>query len=183
MNGLYNVICVDDENIILQGIVSMIKENPLIKDVAGFTLAKSAIDYVKNNSVDIAFLDVEMYQMTGIELAKEMRCINPKIYIVFLTGYANYAVDAFGVHANGFLTKPADDEDIAGEINHFDEVMRGKMPKKRLRVQTFGNFQVFIDDEAIRFTYHLSKEIFAYLVDRKGATVTMAELATVCEEY
>lgn len=183
MDGLYNVICVDDENIILQGIVSIVRDNPLVKNVVGFTITKGAIDYVKENSVDIAFLDVEMYQTNGIELARIIRSINPRVYIVFLTGYANFAIDAFGVHANGFLTKPAADDDIDKEIKHYDSVMKSVTPQKRLRVQTFGNFEVYIDDEAVHFSYHLSKEIFAYLIDRKGASVTMAELATVCEEY
>lgn len=183
MERKYKVICVDDESIILNGIKLIIEANPLVSEVKGFTKAFDAIEWVSHNFVDIAFLDIEMYQMSGIELAKQLRKINPNLYIIFLTGYTEYAMQAFGVHANGFLKKPVDKDDIDRELHHFENLTSLKVPEKKIIIHTFGNFELYIDGEKMKFSYHLTKELIAYLVDRKGASVTMSELTTICDEY
>ena len=91
----------------------------------------------------MAFLDIEMSGMTGLELTVRLRENDPDIRIVFVTAYSQYAVEAFGVHATGYLLKPVDREALQRELTFIYEK---EEPKKRIRVQTFGGFDVFVAD-------------------------------------
>lgn len=63
------------------------------------------------------------------------------------------------------------------------EASRTNSPQaKRLRVQTFGNFEVFYDGKPVHFSRSRTKELFAYLIDRRGAGSTMGELISVLWE-
>lgn len=55
-------------------------------------------------------------------------------------------------------------------------------PGKRVRMQTFGNFEVYVDGKPLEFKYSRTKEMLAYLVDRQGALCTMAEIQAVLFE-
>lgn len=176
MNKKFNAICLDDEKIILDGLVKIIGNNSDIASIHGFSRDDQLFEWLKSNKADIAFLDVNMYGKTGMEIAEHLKQLNPRIYIVFISGHAEYAVDAFKLKANGYILKPADDEDIKREIDYIKEIEKRRKPKKRVYAHTFGNFDVFIDDEPIKFSYHLTKEVFAYLIDRRGCDVSMAEL-------
>lgn len=74
-------------------------------------IAKSKIDYSKDNeqlcNVDIAFLDIDLKdQITGLNVAQFIKRKNPYVAIIFITSHSNYALDAFHLHACGFLQKP-----------------------------------------------------------------------------
>ena len=88
------VISVDDEKIILEDFVDMLKAMHEIDSVEGFTDCDEALEYVKNEEVDVAILDIHMRGMDGIELAKRMKVIKPGINIVFLTAYSEYSMQA-----------------------------------------------------------------------------------------
>jgi len=62
------------------------------------------------------------------------------------------------------------------------DVIEDALPVKRVMVQTFGNFQVFIDDKPVNFSRSKSKELFAFLIDRRGAGVSTAEIASILFE-
>lgn len=184
MDGKYIAICLDDEKIILNGLLNMVNGNSLIKKAEGFTKPSEAVEWVKNNAVDIAFLDIEMFNKSGIEIAVEMKTYRPNLWVIFVTGYQQYALEAFSIHANGFLTKPADEDDINREISYYHSKMSNYKNSSEIKIQTFGNFDVFIRGVRVRFSYHLSKEVLAYLVNKRGATATISELATnLCCEY
>lgn len=131
--------------------------------------------------MDIAFLDINMPKINGIELAKKVREIRPHIKIIFVTAYSEYLLDAFKMHADGYLMKPATLEDIQAELDH---IIRQKETEteKHLRVQCFGEFEVFYDKKPVKFARSKTKELFAYLVHRKGASVTVGEICAVLWE-
>ena len=70
------IIAVDDEKLALEGLVMAIEEAVPSSEVNGFSKTKLALEFFKENICDIAFLDVEMRGMTGLELAKELKEIN-----------------------------------------------------------------------------------------------------------
>lgn len=129
-----------------------------------------------DDSVKVAFLDIEMPGMTGIELAKELLKKNPELNIIFVTAYDDYAREAYRVHASGYLTKPYDTMDIIREM----ENLRYPIPvtKRKMRVQCFGNFEVFYGDEPIHFERKGSKEILAYLINQRGSSSNRVEICT-----
>ena len=167
-------ICVDDEKILMDHTVSMCSELPQIDEVRGFTKPKEALQWLEDNTADLALLDIDMPTMNGIELAMRIKEKSPDTAIIFITGYSHYAVDAFQVRATGYLLKPITQEMLAKDV----EYALSGMPKKlasHVLVCTFGNFDVFVDGKPVRFKMARCKELLAYLVDRHGRNVTRAE--------
>ena len=173
------IIAVDDERIALEGLLDVISEAAPTAQLNGFEYPEDALAFVEENDCNIAFLDVEMAEMSGVELAEQLKLRNPDINIIFATGFEEYRKEAYDLHASGYLTKPITVEKVKKELGD----LRRPIPKNaRLRVQAFGNFEVFVDDTPIAFKYSKTKELFAYLIDRKGALCTLAELQAVLFE-
>ena len=101
-----HVIIVDDEKIILNGGIPILKQVMPDAEVTGFTKPSSAIEYAKSHKVDLAFLDIEMGMTSGLDVCRELLECNPKTNVIYLTAYADYALDAWSTGASGFMTKP-----------------------------------------------------------------------------
>lgn len=168
------IICVDDEELILNLIIYMCEQIPQIDEVEGFSSALKALDYIKNNKADIALLDIDMPEMNGITLAVKIKVIDPEIKIIFLTGYSQYAVDAFKIHAQGYLMKPINKDRLIEEIN-FAAKENDTDDYPHFFARTFGAFDFLIDGQPIKFSRSKSKELLAYLIDKKGAGITRAD--------
>ena len=175
------IVCVDDERILMEYTVSICLELPEITEAKGFTKAKEALEWIKSNGADIALLDIDMPEMNGLELAVRIKDISPDTAIIFLTGYAQYALEAFSVHASGYLLKPVSKEALENDINYFLS-SKANAKKNEVRIETFGSFEVYINDEQVKFSMAKCKELLAYLVDRNGGSVTRAELASILWE-
>ena len=173
------IIAVDDEKIALESLASSIKSIVAEDEVISFRFPEDALEYVKENSCDIAFLDVEMAGMSGVELAIELKKYNSEINIVFCTGHGHYRDKAFELHASGYLTKPITPEKVKQEL---ENLRRPIFEKKCLKVQTFGNFEVYLDGKPLAFKYRRTKELFAYLIDRVGALCTVGEIIGILFE-
>ena len=131
-------IAVDDEVLMLGALVTAIKASPDIAEVTKFSDCEEALEFVKDNPVDIAFLDISMRGMGGLTLAERISEVCPQCKIVFCTGYSEYAVDAFQIHVSGYLLKPITAQDVQKEIDH----IKGERSKEKLlRIQCFGNFE------------------------------------------
>ena len=167
------IICVDDEELVLNLVVYLCEKMPQISDVRGFTSSLQALDYLKDNQADIAFLDIDMPEMNGITLAVKIKELCPDTAIVFLTGYSKYAVEAFKIHANGYLLKPIEKDKLEEEVNH---VLNSKENIKypHIYAKTFGVFDFLIDGKPVRFARSKSKELLAFLIDKQGAGVKRA---------
>ena len=169
-------IAVDDEALMLRALVRAISVSPDIAEVFKFSDCEKALAYVNENPVDVAFLDINMRGMGGLALAEKIIASRPDCKIVFCTGYEEYALPAFKLHASGYLMKPISAEDVQGEI---DNIKRGRQKEKLLTVNCFGNFEVYAKDEALQFKRSKTKELFAFLVDRNGAGMTAKQISAV----
>jgi two-component SAPR family response regulator len=167
------VIAVDDEVLMLGALVAAINASPDISEVAKFSGCDEALEYVKDHDVDIAFLDINMRGMGGLALAEKIVAACPDCKIVFCTGYEEYAIQAFKLHASGYLMKPVSAEDVQAEIDNIKGINKKEKP---LSVKCFGNFEVYAKGEKLAFKRSKTKELFAFLVDRNGAGVTVAEI-------
>ena len=169
-------IAVDDEVLMLGALAEAIEASPDIEAVELFSDCEKALDFVKNHSADIAFLDINMRGMGGLALAEAIISARPNCRIVFCTGYEEYAVSAFKLHASGYLMKPISAEDVQREIDHINGVFR---PKKLLTVKCFGDFEVYAKNEKLVFKRVKTKELFAFLIDRNGAGMTAKQICAV----
>lgn len=169
------MIAVDDEKLALEGLLDAIGKVVPDAEVSGFRKTKEALEYVKQEGCDVAFLDIEMRGMSGLEFAKLLKGVNPQVNVIFTTGYGEYAGDAFGMHASGYVMKPVTPEKIKKELDELRFPIADKN-EKRLCVQAFGNFEVLVDGSPVRFQYTKTKELLAYLVDRNGALCSNREI-------
>ena len=176
------ILLVDDEELQLLRLKKAVEKVLPSERILCYSNPLKAFEENKKVKIDVAFLDIEMPVLNGLQLAKKLKSINPTINIVFVTAYPQYAVNAYELHASGYVTKPVTEERIRIEIDGLRYPIDFK-PTKRLYVKCFGNFEVFCDGLPLRFQRSKSKELFAYLIDREGAAVNVNELnAALWEE-
>lgn len=172
-------ICVDDEGLILQRTVSLMKKTNKFESVESFMNPEDALSYASKDKVDIALLDIDMPQMTGLELATRLKKKCPGIKIVFLTGYSEYAIEAYALHATGYLLKPINYEKLLSEIEYaLDTPGQGEDTESssRVKIETFGYFNVIADGKPVVFKRSKSRELLACLVDRQGHFISRKDL-------
>lgn len=172
-------IAVDDEVLMLGALVAAVKASPDITEVEKFSNCEDALGYVKDNPVDIAFLDINMRGMGGLALAEKIISACPDCKIVFCTGYEEYAIPAFKLHASGYLLKPVSAKDVQAEIDNIKGILQKQKP---LEVKCFGTFEVYAKGEKLTFKRSKTKELFAFLIDRNGAGVSVAEIGVTLWE-
>lgn len=112
------MIVVEDEPVILKGFVHLLSDTLPNTQVFGFQSGMEALQFAQSNRVDAAFLDIELCGESGVELAKEMSAINPRINIIFLTGHSEYYAEALDMHCSGYILKPLTPKKIRKEIEH-----------------------------------------------------------------
>jgi two-component SAPR family response regulator len=170
------ILCVDDEELILALTVSMCRGIPGPVEAVGFTRSAQALEWLERNEPEIALLDINMADMHGLALAAKIKTLRPDTAIIFLTGYSEYAVDAFALHASGYLLKPVSQKRLEAEIAH---ALRGRpvqKPTPHIFAKTFGSFDLFVDGRPVAFSRARSKELLAYLIDRQGSGVTRPQI-------
>jgi two-component SAPR family response regulator len=166
------IVAVDDEIIALEGLMKSIGEVVPSAQLCGFRYSDEALSHIESHGADIAFLDIEMMKMSGVELAEELKKINPRINIIFSTGYGHYRDAAFDMHASGYMTKPITVEKVRKEIQN----LRYPVAQRKIKIRTFGNFEATVDGKPIDFKYRKAKEMLAYLIDRNGASCSVGEM-------
>ena len=169
------IIALDDEELALEGLMDAIRACAPNAELHGFSYAEDVLVFLRDHSCDVAFLDVEMAGINGVELAEQLKLRNPDINLIFATGFSRYQGAAFDLHASGYLMKLITAEKVKREL---DNLRRPVSEEKRIQVQCFGNFEVYLDGIPLEFKYHKTKELLAYLVDREGALCTNGEIIT-----
>ncbi len=112
-----NVIMVDDERIVLTGGLPVLKRILPNANVKGFTKPSEALEFARNNTVTLAFLDIEMGKKNGLDLCRELLAINQRTQVIFLTAYADYSLDAWDTGARGFLLKPISEDAVKQQLS------------------------------------------------------------------
>lgn len=172
------IYAVDDEYLGLELLkTSIIKANPK----AILTCFESPLELLKKakeETPDICFLDIEMPEMNGLDLAKELVNISKKINIIFVTGYSDFVLDAYKMFASGYVLKPVDYKEIKKQLDN----LRYPVPTTRIYAKCFGDFSISIDGKPILFRLKRSKELLAYLIDRNGADVSRKQAASMLFE-
>lgn len=165
------VISVDDERLALEDLRDICLSLPQVTSFQAFSNPADALEHAATNKIDLAFLDIEMPVMSGLELAERLLRIDNTVKIVFVTGFKEYALDAFGVNAVGYVLKPFSEDMIRREIEKVSSLqMLAATPS--VAVKTFGYFDVFVQNKPVYFSSSKAKELLALLVDRQGGSVS-----------
>ena len=176
-----NILAVDDELHALRLLEDAIKKSVIDSTVYLCHDEDLALAVAREHGVDVAFLDIHMPGMGGIALAHALKTINPKINIIFATGYSEHMKEGIELRMSGYLLKPVTPEAVRTEMENLRNPIQ-PTSDKLLRVITFGNFEVFAAGAPVKFERKQAKEIFAYLVDKRGTSVTYPELAAALFE-
>ena len=114
------IVCVDDHPIMLKGITQSIEQLLPSASIAAFENASSALEYVEGNGCDILICEIELSGTDGLTLAKNVKKINSKVNIIFLTvcDEKEYAKEVLKIKPSGYLVKPAKNEQLAAELSN-----------------------------------------------------------------
>ncbi|MBR4152578.1 MAG: response regulator [Selenomonadaceae bacterium] len=113
-----NVIMVDDRKIFLTGALPILEEVLPDAIITGFTRPSEAIEYARTNLIALAFLDIEMGKINGLDLCRTLLKINPCTNVVYLTAHMEYSFDAWSTGASGFTLKPITAEGVRAQLKN-----------------------------------------------------------------
>ena len=166
-------ICViDDEPIICEGARKIIRDVAPEAQADYFSDPFLAWEHLQQETADVVFLDIEMPGVSGVELARKIKSVQPACNIIFVTAFAQYQTDAWKMHASGYVMKPMTRERLREELNELRHPVENQ---SGLFIQTFGHFEVYHKGTPVKFSYSKSKELLAILVDHRGAMVSQQE--------
>ena len=171
-------IAVDDEKIILEELCAMIKQTE-IELVSAFQDPLEALESIKSLKPDVVFLDIEMPGLNGIEMARKIAHFDPKIQIVFVTAYEQYALKAFEVSAVHYLLKPLTQDKINEAVERVRRVLqmnevKGDIGKPEAAFGKAGTEgRISVTDRNNIFIIKLSDII--YLKSEEGRTVLVTK--------
>ena len=185
------ILIVDDEQMGVDGLTESVTE-ALGEEIELHTFLdpkKALADVQKaakaGKPYDIVFQDIEMPGMNGLELAVKIKKASSDTNLVMVTAYQEYALDAWKLHVSDYLLKPASAEDVKNALENLRNPLQStaaQTEEKRLRVICFGSFEAFVGDKPLTFHRGRSKELLAYLIDRRGAVCSMGELLGILFE-
>lgn len=178
------IFAVDDERPMLEELHEAIAEAAPGAEILDFRRASDALEAITARGVvpDVVFSDISMPGMDGLHLAVRVKTAAPNAQIVFVTGYSEYALEAWKRHVNGYLMKPVDAAAIREQLSYLSVPSSAAPKAGKLTVRCFGNFEVFWQGKPLTFGRRQTKELLAYLVDREGAYCTAGELITALWE-
>lgn len=186
---MVHILAVDDERLaleVLAGELEKVFPEAAIHAESNAAAAMQIVQELKEAGEPPAFvfLDIELGHADGVDMARRIRELCPRAAIFFCTAHTRYAMDAFQLMAKGYLLKPIRAKAIEQVLDEMvsDWRERLKEENREVRIQTFGNFEVFVDGNPLRFEREKSKELLAYLVDRRGASVTTEQIAVTLWE-
>ncbi len=174
---MLRIVAVDDEKHVLERFERMMLERNEIEIGGLFETGEQLLDYLKQQPVDAVFLDIEMPGSNGLQLSEQVLDLNKNIEIIFVTAYNQYAVEAFEHQALDYIIKPLTEERLDKTVRRLLKHKKTLVPLNKPFIQSFGDFEVFINGEALTWKNSKAKEILAFLVHKNGVPVSWEKIA------
>lgn len=174
-------IIVDDEKFCIDYLEQMCEKIEDVEICGRFQDIIQAVGYLAVNQTELVFLDIEMPGINGIQAADSLRQYNPNLNIIYVTGYEQYALDAFKKDAVDYLLKPCSLDELKKAVDKARKLSAGTLVP-RVKIQTFGHFAVYVDGIPCRFTNKKAKELLALMVDFRGAEVSIEQAVSILWE-
>lgn len=166
------IIVVDDELSALNTFLPHVVDDMNIECKMFLNAPRSALEYVRINRVDTAFLDIRMPEIDGVELAGRMLRVDPKLKIVFISAYAKDE-DEIRARLNGQVAAFCHKPYSAEKLKTLLASLNMQSAKSSLYLRTFDAFDLFVNGVAVDFSSRKAKELLALLTDARGSYVNM----------
>ena len=149
---MIRALIVDDEPPARGELRYLLSAHPEVEIVGEAATAKEALTLADSVRYDAVFLDVEMPEMTGLEVARLVLDRRERPAVVFVTAHERYAVDAFAVEAFDYLVKPVDPERLARVVDRLRQARRRAAPPvEKIAVVSSGGAKTLLDYDAIHW--------------------------------
>lgn len=175
------IVLLDDEIQSLELLEDALREVVPEAEIISYTSPKLLLKALDNLQADVYFLDVQMPNLSGISIAEKIKSINECSNLVFVTGYESYKADAMDLYASAYLLKPVSSQGVREALQHLRYDIQKKLTAN-LYAQAFGFFAFYVDSRAVTFHRRKSKELLAYLIDRRGEIVSRQQLTYILFE-
>lgn len=173
---MIRAIVVDDERPSLDKIAKLLGDSGIVESQGKFLSPLEALEHLKKVRIDAAFLDIEMPEMDGFQLAGRILDLQSWAAVVFVTAYNEYAVEAFRINALDYLLKPVDKKRLKETLNRIRQEKNISLSQSRLQVRCLGRFKVVVGSGEVKFRTGKAEELLAYLIDSRGAEVSREEI-------
>lgn len=167
-------IIVDDDDLILDILETMVLDTGLLEIRGKFTNPLLALEQIQKEELEVIFLDIQMPDINGLELAEKILQLKHQVQIVFITAHSEYAVEAFEVNALDYLLKPVSKNRLLKTLSRLtgeDQPTTSSLSHSPLTINCFRTLEVSLSKptkETIKWRTAKAKELFAYLWHHRG---------------
>lgn len=183
---MFKAILLDDEENAVDILEVVLSETGAIMVQSKFTephLFLQEIELLKKRGQlpDVVFIDIEMPEMNGLEVAEQLRETAGQVEVVFVTAYSEYAVKAFELYSMDYLLKPVNAKRMEKTLERLSLLHSSadrRLQKEDVRIQSLGDFIVHYGSgpKRLRWRTEKVKELCAYLLHHAGRGVSTHEL-------
>ncbi|MDR9857583.1 BTAD domain-containing putative transcriptional regulator [Paenibacillus sp. VCA1] len=174
---MLRAMIVDDEELSQKRLRRILSESGTVEICAAFLDPLEAYEYVRTSPIDVVFLDISMPEMNGMKLSSLLAELDDSIDLVFVTGYDEYALQAFEVNALDYVLKPVTSERIRKTLNKIGK-RRGYAPAESgIAVHLFNGFKIMQRGQPhaqLKLRSPKTEELFAFLLCK--GTVSKEEI-------
>ena len=170
---MIRAIIVDDEHLALQHLEKQLQKAENVQLVGKYTNTTSVLKDLKRLKFDVAFLDIEMPGLNGLDLADLITDWNPYAIVVFVTAFHDYAVQAFELDSTDYLLKPVMQERLEKTIQRIQFRLDVQSIEKEsittshsnsVKITCFNEFNVYHYGEVVKWKTVKVKELFGFLL-------------------
>lgn len=173
-------ILISEESSVIEGFLHEARYVEELEFLRSFQEEQEAYELVSRQEVDLAVIDLDMEGADGAEIGRKLKKKNPDIQLIYLTKEERSLMNLLPLHPVAVMELPFRE----GEIRYVVEsaYLLSKRKRKRIYARTFGHFDIFVDGKPIMFKSAKAKEFLAFLIDRRGGTVTTDQMINVLWE-
>ncbi|GCE25152.1 DNA-binding response regulator [Dictyobacter alpinus] len=179
---MYKVLLVDDEDLDLRGMKQLVPWNTYNMEVIGAVKSGyEALQITRQHAIHLLVTDIRMPGMSGLELARQAKAHIPDLKVIFVSGHQDfqYARQAIAMHANGYVLKPIDDDELFQEIG----AIAAQLQEEQERATTLSGLQrttqltSLEEQPAPKRNHKLIEEVNQYIQAHIGQNILLQEVA------
>lgn len=169
------VLCIGENIEKLKKVKGLVNKVLPFADVEILTNEEDIIYEVDRKEYLVILSETKEKNFDGLKIARKIHNISPQTKVIFVTEKTEYAVLAFKTRAVGYLVNDINEKNLRDE---FEDLHIGidSVANHKLEAKTFGNFELLCDGKSVKFTRAKSKELIAYLIDKRGTSASSSEL-------